>query len=169
MLKYLKFFACVIKHKAYVFYYCCKFGIPLRGLTHDWDKLFKPSIFIPYAKATFGHGKDINYGLKDGMTDWEVLYTNYKQHRGFANAVFNHKRLSKHHWEAWISVLAQGSSYQMSRDSILEMVADWISANKMHKDFKTSLEWYSKNKKEIQLHKKTRRLVEYLLKKHYGA
>ncbi len=56
----------------------------------------------------------------------------------------------------------------MDRKSTLEMVADWISANKMHKDFKTSLDWYNINKDRIHLHTKTRRLVEYMLKKEYG-
>ncbi len=159
MLKYVKYFLYLFKHKAYVFYYCCKLGIWHRGIFHDWDKVLLPEIFIPYANATFGPGRSVNYGLKDGMPDYEIMDIK------FFFAVMQHKRRNNHHPEAFQSILKPGYCYEMPKECVLEMIADWFAANKMHKDFHGSYEWYWENRNKIKLHRKTRRLVEFLLLK----
>lgn len=164
-MKYVRFLLYLLRHKLYVFYYCAKFGIPKRGFLHDYTKLF-PSEAIFYANATFSKNRDINYGLKNGFMDID-----YKKDDKFYLAVAKHKRSNKHHWEFWC-ILDKNSEMkilEMDKDSILEMIADWISANKIHKDFYNSLEWYTTNKDKILLHPKTRRKVEFLLKRIYNG
>ena len=158
--KYLRYYKYLLKHKAWVFYYCFKLGIPFRGLFHDLSK-FLPYEAYHYANATFGPGRTVNYGLKNGMPDLEKI-----ESTEFYRAVVRHKLRNSHHWESWTWGSGKNSyKMEMDRGSLLEMIADWKSANKMHKDFPSSLEWYKVNKDKIILHKKTRRLVEFLLKK----
>ena len=39
----------ILIHKWWVFYYCCKFGIPLQEITHDLSK-FSPTEFLESIK-----------------------------------------------------------------------------------------------------------------------
>ncbi len=170
MTKYVKYFNYLLKHKLWVFYFCAKFavrykipGLLFRGIIHDWDKCFNPKIFIPYANATFGPGRTVNYGLKDGMPDLKVLMYEAK----FRIAILKHKEHSKHHWDYWASKDFCGKLLREIPDIYLyEMLADWFSANKCHRDFHSSFEWYWENHKKIQLHELTRIKVEELLREN---
>lgn len=159
IVKYLKYYKYLLIHKALVFYHCCRFGLFWRGLIHDYSKLL-PYEAYHYANATFGKGRTPNYGLKDGMPDDSL----HKTDPEFIKAVWYHKLHNSHHWENWISVLNK-ECYEIDRVSLIEMYCDWISANKQKNDFPSSLAWYTKNKDRIFLNKKSRRLIEYMLKK----
>lgn len=154
-MKYFKYYKYLLHHKLWVFIYCFKYGIIWRGIVHDFDKLL-PYKAYHYANATFGPGRTINYGLKDGMPDWGEL------DKSFAIAVWKHKYGNKHHPEYWLD---SGHPREMDKASVLEMLADWASANRLHRDHFNVQEWYNKNKTKIDLDPKTRRLVEYMLKK----
>ena len=44
----------ILIHKWWVFYYCCKFGIPLQEITHDLSK-FSPTEFLESIKFYQGN------------------------------------------------------------------------------------------------------------------
>ena len=48
-----KHFAKVCVHKHWVFYYCCKAGIPLQGLTHDLSKFMNMLCKCENSKTVF--------------------------------------------------------------------------------------------------------------------
>ena len=98
--KYLKY---VIRHKWYVFIECCKLGILIRGLLHDFSKLL-PSEFFPYAHYFYGswmkesewHGDRRNY------IPWK--YTEMGVKEAFDIAWLKHQKRNKHHWQYWLLV-----------------------------------------------------------------
>ncbi len=47
---YLQYLLC---HKWWVFWYCCLYGIPWRGIVHDLSK-FRPDEWFPYVNAFYG-------------------------------------------------------------------------------------------------------------------
>jgi hypothetical protein len=51
--KHLGYAWYVLRHKWYVFRECCKRGIWLQGLIHDWSKLL-PDEWGPYAGFFYG-------------------------------------------------------------------------------------------------------------------
>lgn len=59
-----KHFAKVCVHKHWVFYYCCKAGIPLQGLTHDLSK-FSPTEFFESVKYYQGTSSPIDACKKE--------------------------------------------------------------------------------------------------------
>ncbi len=167
LLKYLRYYNYLLKHKVWVFYYCCQYGIIWRGIKHDNDKLFDWFVVKNYANATFGPGRTINYGLKDGMPDLD-------KDEDFKSVVLLHKNVNDHHLEYWTlegweplkyTSIDWHISVPMKRAALLELIADWKSSNHLHKDFPDCLSWYNKNKEKLFMHKKTRRLIEYILNK----
>lgn len=127
-------------HKWQVFVQCCKFGVPLLGLTHDLHK-FLPNIFVAYARNNTTGVADVDYKL----------------------AWLHHNHHSKHHWEYWVLLEDFGglTTYPMPAKYAKEMVADWMSAAGMRgTDAKA---WYAKNRDSILLHVDTRDLVEHVL------
>ena len=68
----------ILKHKYFVFKYCCKLGIPWRGLLHDLSK-FSPTEFI----------ESIKY-YQDGISPIDVC----KKKNGYSKAWFHLYRVS---------------------------------------------------------------------------
>ncbi len=163
MIKYVKYIKYLLIHKWFVFVECAKYGLWWKGLIHDWSKLL-PGEMLPYAEATFGENRGVNYGLKKGF-----MYLNPNKDQEFYLAVFRHQHTHEHHWQYWIFVDNDGNFTPLKIDkcSLLEMYADWKSASRMHKDFANTYEWYKANKDKIKLHKVTRRQIEFLLKRDY--
>lgn len=163
MLAYVKFIFYMLRHKWHVFVECCKYGLIWRGVIHDWTK-FLPGEMVPYAKATFGKDKGINYGLKKGF-----MALDPEKDHVFHRAVFRHQHTHPHHWQHWLFIDNDGNAtpIKMDRASLLEMFADWKAANKMHGDFPNTYEWYKTNKDKLKLHKVSRRQIEFLLKREY--
>ena len=62
--KVLKHFGKICQHKWWVFYYCCKAGIPWRGFMHDWSK-FSPVDFWESVKYYQGTSSPIDAAKKD--------------------------------------------------------------------------------------------------------
>lgn len=59
-----KHFKKICIHKYWVFYYCCKAGIPFQGLIHDLSK-FSPTEFIESIKYYQGTSSPIDACKKD--------------------------------------------------------------------------------------------------------
>lgn len=75
----------VCTHKRWVFYYCCKVGIPFQGLMHDLSK-FSPTEFLESVKYYQGTSSPIDACKKEN--GWSVAW-------------MHHKGRNKHHYEYW--------------------------------------------------------------------
>jgi hypothetical protein len=162
---YLKY---VVRHKWFVSVECMKRGIVWRGLLHDLSK-FRPSEFIPYAKFFY-----TPKGEKTVIRD----KTGYYKPTDTGNAAFDfawllHQKRNRSHWQWWM--LPQDTDglkiLEMTESYIREQVCDWIGAGKAQgyhspkdKPMQETIKWYKANKSKMQLHPKTRKRIEALIK-----
>lgn len=131
--RYLKY---VIEHKKNVFIECIKSGQIIHAFTHDLSK-FLPSEFVPYARHFQGPG----------------------DRNGFEYAWLLHQNRNKHHWNYWVN--SSGDALPMPRKYVWQMIADWKGMSRKFGD--TAVEFYHKNRENMNLHKDTRELVEIIL------
>ena len=151
MKQHLRYGWYVLRHKWYVFGECCKRGIWLQGLIHDWSKLL-PDEWIPYAQFF--------YGSKTTATDTPV------RRAAFNVAWLHHQHRSPHHWQHWVLRNDDGTTValEMPKRFATEMLCDWIGAGKAILGRKANTPaWYVKNKDQILLHPATRDWVEHLI------
>lgn len=86
----------------------------------------------------------------------------------FDIAWLHHIHLNPHHWQYWVlrQDVGEIKCLEMPIHFVREMIADWVGAG--FAQGKTSRDavqvWYSRNKDKIQLHQRTRELVEALIK-----
>lgn len=94
--------------------------------------------------------------------------------KSFDAAWLHHIHWNKHHWQHWVLLNDDGTSYpiQMPYAYVIEMVCDWwsfswdrYSKTSNPKDLLEVLTWYKNAKQSMQLHKDTRMQVEQLLAK----
>jgi hypothetical protein len=155
MIKYIKYFWYVVKHKWFVFLECCKYGLVWQGIIHDWHK-FLPSEFIPYAK--FFHGGVVNQ-IRDETGYYKPTDTGYKP---FDKAWFLHQKRAYHHWQSWCFPDDGGEKIivmDMPNKYMLEMICDWRGAGRAQGTPDT-LAWYHKNRHKMVLSSHTRILLE---------
>lgn len=134
---YLRYFLVVIVHKWFVFVECVKRGIPIHGLIHDMSK-FSKSEFGPYARY------------------YAIAESEREESCEFSKAWDNHKDNNRHHPEWWVR---PGGPIPMDETSRLEMLCDWIAAEKSYKGMSAKA-WYEVNKEDIPFHPDTREWVE---------
>lgn len=131
----------VLKHKWYVFIYCTKIGMPLRGLKHDMSK-FSPTEFLESVKYYNGKKSPI------------VIC---KQENGYSKAWLHHKGRNKHHTEYWVDVSAPDKTPIIPYKYVAEMICDKLSANKVYygKEWTkgSELEYWNKEKQKIEVNK----------------
>jgi len=153
MIKYFKYLHYVLKHKYYVFIECCKLGIPLIGLIHDWSKL-RPSEFFPYANHFFGPGSN---GMQTGR-DKSGCYDPWNlEDIKFKFALFLHLKRNKHHWQWWIlSSTNEEKLMEMPDKYFKEMLADWKGAAKAIGNNMPTKVWYVKNSHNLKFALRTR-------------
>lgn len=143
----------VCRHKYWVFYYCCKAGMPVRGLLHDMSK-FSPVEFFEGVKYYQGHRSPIDA---------------CKEENGYSKGWLHHKARNKHHFDYWIDKNENGEWYpiQMPYKYAVEMVCDYLAAGRtyMGKDFSyaAEYEWWKHNNHKELMHFLTRTFVEYTL------
>lgn len=53
MKAHILYFWYVVRHKYWVFLACCRRGVPLQGIVHDYSKFF-PSEWFPYVEFFYG-------------------------------------------------------------------------------------------------------------------
>lgn len=132
MWQYVEHFKYTVVHKYYVFVYCCKLGIPFRGIKHDISK-FRLSEFVPYANYFF---------MPDGSRRKHHLPSEQPtkiQRTEFAEAWCHHTRRNDHHWNYWAcdshnSMDTDGVNFyrsvvEMPKDAVAELVCDMIGAS----------------------------------------
>lgn len=164
MKQHLQYLWYVIRHKWYVFVECCKLGIPLRGIVHDWSK-FLPDEWIPYAYYFYGDKAKQN-------REWFALTAKYgvfeaapygEHYEDKFNIAWNHhQHRNDHHWQYWILNQDDGGEclMPMTHAARREMLADWRGAGRAITGKDNTPEWYIKNMKNIQLRDETRAWVE---------
>ena len=146
-------FAKICKHKYWVFYYCCKAGIPWRGFMHDWSK-FSPIEFWESVRYYQGDSSPIDACKKD---------------KGVSRAWMHHKGRNTHHYEYWQDNFDNGGQpVQMSYKDAVEMLCDYLGAGRayMGKDFtyKKEYEWWiNKSSKPLAMHEHTKAFIQKVL------
>lgn len=143
----------VCTHKHWVFYYCCKVGIPFQGLIHDLSK-FSPIEFWESVKYYQGTSSPIDACKKEN---------------GWSAAWMHHKGRNKHHYEYFIDDLDNGGSpIQMPYKYAVELICDYLSAGRAYygEDFTYKKEWewwLNKRKKPLMMHKQTKGFIDNVL------
>ena len=97
----------VLRHKWYVFIFCSKIGMPIRGFKHDFSK-FTPTEFlesIKYYKGTYSP------------------ITECKRQTGYSKAWLHHKGRNKHHPEYWYDSHATVQTPMIPYKYVAEMTA----------------------------------------------
>lgn len=155
-MKHLKYLSYVLRHKWFVFLECCKNGIPILGLLHDWSK-FRPSEWNPYADHFYGKGT----GIKTGRDETGYYKAGDTGDLAFDFAWLLHQKRNKHHWQYWFLPEDDGGFvlFELPLKYAKEMLCDWKGAG-MAQGTPDTKKWYEKNKEKIQLHEKTRLWIE---------
>jgi len=155
-MKYIKYLNYVIRHKWFVFVECYKLGIPWLGIIHDWSK-FKPSEFIPYARYFYGNYPEAS----SNPTYSNKLFKEDIDHH-FDKAWLYHFHRNKHHWQFWLLQKDDGpiKNIPIPIKYLKEMLADWKGAGKAITGRDDIIEWYTKNKQNINLNLINRKWIE---------
>lgn len=106
----------VMKHKWYVFIFCCKIGMPYRGFMHDLSK-FSPTEFLESIKYYQGDRSPIGACKRD---------------KGYSKAWLHHKGRNKHHPEYWYDEQSPNSTPIIPYKYVAEMICDKLSASKVY-------------------------------------
>lgn len=105
MRAHLKYLSYVLRHKWYVFAECCKLGIPLQGIIHDWSK-FLPSEWFPYVAYFYGgpHRSLAEFSGYEKAYFWDAVRRVSKEEVGqrFDLAWLLHQKRNPHHWQFWV-------------------------------------------------------------------
>lgn len=140
-------------HKWWVFYYCCKFGMPITGLLHDLSK-FSPTEFFESVKYYSGTRSPIDACKED---------------IGWSRAWMHHKGRNKHHYEYWQDNFDNGGqSLLMPFKYNLEMLCDYLGAGRAYngKKFTYAGEynwWLMKRQKPLAMHPVNKMFIEGML------
>ena len=106
-----------IIHKFWVFYYCCRLGIPFRGIVHDMSK-FSPTEFFESVKYYSGTDSPIN---------------KCKEINGVSYAWLHHRGRNKHHLEYWIDDFDKGMVFKIIPYKYsVEMLCDFLGAGRAY-------------------------------------
>lgn len=128
------------QHIGYVLEAGLHLGVPHDQLSiHDQSK-FSEWEFPHYARQFHGGGGD---------------------DEGFARAWLHHENHNPHHWGYWIprSGKYTGQPLEMPHNYALEMVADWMGANRAYDGSWNMEKWLNKSFPGIKLHDATREFV----------
>ena len=143
----------VLVHKWWVFYYCCKFGIPHRGIFHDMSK-FSPTEFWESVKYYSGTRSPIDAS---------------KEANGWSKAWLHHKGRQPHHYEYWQDNFDKGGeALCMPFVYNLEMLCDYLAAGRayMKKNFSYVAEyewWKNKCKNPLAMHPVNKTFIDGML------
>ena len=148
---YLKYLRSLLRHKWFVFVECCKAGMPLMGLVHDWSK-FLPSEFLPYARY-------FAVDRRNEAGDYDITTAS---NTPFLMAWLKHLHRNPHHWQHWILVQDEDPTEVLPMPSRYrkEMLCDWRGAGRSYTGKDNTVEWYERNKEKMTLHPETRYKIE---------
>lgn len=159
----------VLRHKWWVFVAGVYTGAPLwRLFIHDWTK-FLPCEWSPYVDKFYGAW--VSKPEPGGMTVTSndprtpLMIWQDEINAAFDRAWLHHQHTNAHHWQHWILQEDRGGKkvLEMPEPLVREMVADWMGAGRAITGCWEVEAWYDTNRNQIQLHPKTRDLVEHLI------
>lgn len=143
-------------HRKYVREAGVALGLP-EGiyLSHDLSK-FWPEEFFAYA-------------------DW--FYGKKSDPEAYDRAWLHHLHNNPHHWQYWVMPPEfnpdgdhDNGCLEMPEEYVLEMIADWLGANKAYQDTWDMTPWLKENFGKIRMHQKSKDfLVKKLRELGYGA
>ena len=138
----------ILKHKWIVFKFCCKAGIPWRGIVHDLSK-FSPTEFIESVKYYQGYRSPIMA---------------VKEDKGYSESWLHHKGRNKHHTDYWIDLNAPEKTPIMPYKYVVEMLCDKLSAGIVYKgkDWRKEYQleyWEQKEKNKLLMNDKIKDLM----------
>lgn len=146
-MKTIKHLKTICKHKYWVFYYCCKAGIPWRGLVHDFSK-FSPTEFFESVKYYQGTSSPIDVCKKD---------------KGWSAAWMHHKGRNRHHFEYWWD---NNGPVKMPYKDALELICDYLGAGRAYQgrnfSYRSELEWWENKSKTLDESKIDYHTKEYI-------
>ncbi len=126
-------FHTINKHRFLVFKYCCKAGIPGRGLVHDLSK-YSPEEFWESVKYFCGNHSPIR---------------DCKKENGYSRAWLHHKGRNKHHYEYWYDYAAPEVTPIIPYKYAVESICDCLAAGKVYNGKNwtrsTQLEYWQKS------------------------
>lgn len=147
--KIIKHFHVVNKHRFKVFCLCCRVGIPLQGLFHDFSKYYPVEFFESARYYAEGKYSPIN---------------NCKSEKGYSNAWIHHKNHNKHHYEYWYDYSAPIPSPIMPFKYFLELVCDSFAAGLIYQGKNWyqgyQLEYWKLSESKAYIHPKMKELIE---------
>lgn len=143
----------IVVHKYWVFIYCCRLGVPWRGIIHDISKFS----WIEFSESA----KYYQSGKKSPIP---VI----KKENGYSKAWQHHKGHNPHHYEYWTDNYDTGvSSIEMPEKYVREMVADWMAAGRTYngKSFTVNdeIKWWNDYKDKKFIHPKTKERITEIL------
>ena len=102
----------ILRHKYWVFRFCCIAGIPWQGFMHDWSK-FSPMEFIESVKYYNGKVSPIKICKQ--------------KNNGLSMAWIHHHGRNLHHYEAWWDNFDHGAYPQdMPYKYAVELSCDFL-------------------------------------------
>lgn len=142
----------ILKHKSYVFYYCCRFHLPIRGFFHDSSK-FSPKEFL----------ENINYYTND-----KSPIVKCREEKGYSNAWLHHKGRNPHHWEYWVDISVNPYLLPLIPYKYqIEMLCDYLAAGRAYNKNWTpqsELDWWKNHKTKILMNSSNIAFIDnYLL------
>lgn len=146
-MSYSKHLKTIVIHKWYVYQACAKCGLHWRGIVHDLSK-FSPTELLELGKY-----------YKEGTSPVNIA----RAKNGVSKAWLHHMGRNRHHWQYWVDFLPnsnQGVAMDMDRDSMIELVCDWVGAGKAYEKEKWTearlTEYWNSRNHEFLMSDKTR-------------
>ncbi|MDO4453929.1 MAG: DUF5662 family protein [Eubacteriales bacterium] len=149
-------FCTITAHKLLVMKYCFRVGLYKQGLLHDLSK-YTPTEFFVGCKYYQGDRSPNNAE---------------REEKGYSAAWMHHKGRNKHHFEYWNDyTLEKGkitAPVEMPRKYVAEMLMDRIAASRIYEKERytnhSPLQYFQRGKANYQIHPKTMRELEGLLR-----
>lgn len=153
MNKALQHFNTINKHRWKVFIWCCKMGIPFRGILHDLSK---------YSWAEFS--------IYKWYSGNKSPHDNCREELGFSPSWLHHKARNKHHWEYWLdNEKKEFIPVKIPYKYVVEMFCDFVGAGQTYMKEKwncaSPFEYHLNCKANRLFHIETLKLLELLLMK----
>ena len=147
MVKSLKHFITITKHRHLVMKYCFKMGIFKQGLLHDLSK---------YSFTEFFEGVKYYSGTHSPIKDC-------KKEKGYSKAWLHHKGRNKHHFEYWYDFNAPDKTPVIPYKYLVELICDNLAASITYMDKnwtpESQLEYFKNRKDLIYLNKDIKKLL----------
>ena len=85
----------------------------------------------------------------------------------FDRAWLHHIHHNPHHWQYWILNEDEGAvkCLEIPYKYLFEMICDWWAFSWDKNDLNEIFSWYDNHKNKIKMHKKSRKVLEYVLKR----